>query len=143
MMRSKSLYFFSCETHADDCRNQDEGGQTDKGPFKGVDGHTHDGGLRGAVIPAQVGAVHHDQNGRNSQDAQAYCDEQPMEGRAPHGLPPGKLQIDNLQLFREGLDLVRFRLRHCFAQQCADRGLQSLRQGDEQIGVRDGQSGIT
>ena len=63
-----------------------------------------------------------------------------MEGRPPHGLSPGKLQIDDLQLFRKGFDLVRLRLRHCLAQQRAHRRLQGLRQGDQQIGVRDGQA---
>jgi hypothetical protein len=105
-----------------------------------VDGHAHDGGFRGTVIPAQVGAVHHDQNGRDSQDAHAHDDEQPVEGRAPHGLSPGKLQIDNLQLFREGFDLIRLYLRHRLAQQGAHGSLQGLRQDDEQIGIRDGQS---
>ena len=42
--------------------------------------------------------------------------------------------------FQKGFDLVRLRLRHCLAQQRAHRRLQGLRQGDQQIGVRDGQA---
>ena len=80
------------------------------------------------------------QNRGDGQDAPAHRDEQPVEGRPPHGLSPGKLQIDDLQLFRKGFDLVRLRLRHCLAQQRAHRRLQGLRQGDQQIGVRDGQA---
>ena len=137
------LCFFLRQKNADQCRNQDKGRQTDKAPFKGVEDHPHDGGLRDAVIPAQVRAVHHGQDCGHGQNTHAHRNEQPVDGRAPHGLSPGKLQVDDLQLFREGIDLVRFRLRHRLAQQRADWGLQSFRQGDEQIGVRDGQAGIT
>ena len=132
--------FFSRQENADHCRDQSKGRQTDKAPFKGVDGHAHDGSLRGAVIPAQVGAVHRCQDCGHGQNTHAHCNEQPVEGRAPHGLSPGKLQIDDLQFFREGFDLVRLYLRHRLAQQRAHGSLQGLRQGDQQIGIWDGQS---
>ena len=119
------LSSFPCQENACRRRDKDEGGQADKAPFKGVDGHPHDSGLRGAVIPTQVRAAHHRQNDGYSQDAHAHRDEPPVEGRAPQGLSPGKLQIDDLQLFRESLHLIHLRLCHCFAQQRADRRLNA------------------
>ena len=49
--------FFSRQENADRCRDQSKGRQTDKAPFKGVDGHPHNGGFRGAVIPAQIASL--------------------------------------------------------------------------------------
>ena len=63
-----------------------------------------------------------------------------MEGRAPHGLFSGKLQVDDLQLFRKGFHFIRLRLPYRLAQQRTNGDLQGLRQGDQQVGVRDGNS---
>lgn len=62
------------------CRrcDQDEGGQADKAPFKGVNGYPHNGSLRDAVIPSQVGAAHHRQNDGHGQDAHTHCNEPPL-----------------------------------------------------------------
>ena len=40
------LCFFSCQENAHQCRDQGKWCQTHKAPFKGVDGHAHDGGFQ-------------------------------------------------------------------------------------------------
>ena len=75
------LCFLPRQENADQSRDQGEGRQTDKTPFKGMDGHPHEGSLRGAVIPAQVGAVHHHQNCGNGQNAHYYAYEREYRPR--------------------------------------------------------------
>ena len=67
----KALCFFPRQENPHQCHNQGEGGQTDKAPFKSVNGHAHDGGLRGTVIPSQVKTVPHEQDRGNDHNAGA------------------------------------------------------------------------
>ena len=61
-------------------------------------------------------------------------------GAAPCGGPLGarKLQIDGFELFRKGIDVVGCGHVGRFAEQGAHRRFKRLRQGDQQVGIRDG-----
>lgn len=65
---------FPSQKHARQCCHQSKGRQKDKAAFKSVDNHTYDSGLRGAVIPAQVGAVRHDQDYSHGQSIHAHSE---------------------------------------------------------------------
>lgn len=95
------LYFFPCKTHADDCRNQDKGSQLDKQPLKGVVDSTCHGKLRVTKIPAQIGTVDCQHSRKQYYNDSPYCNQRPVQRSSSECLSPCKLQIEDLQLFRE------------------------------------------
>ena len=135
--------FFPRQENPDGCRDQEQRCHSDKQPLKGVEGRTHDSSFRVAEIPAQVWAVDHGQSRESGHEKCTECDQGPVEDISTKSLSAGELQIDDLQLFCEGFDCVRLRLCHSLPQQRAHGRLQGLRQGNQQIRIRDRQSRFT
>ena len=96
------------------------------------------GGLRVAEIPALIGAVPKKQKEQHPRCGRRQDEKKDMKDPFSPPLPPGQLEIDDLQLFGNGPEGVGLRRWEGFAQKGADRGVQRLGQGQKQVGVWDG-----
>ena len=72
-------------------------------------------------------------------DDQTQSQQRPEEAFSSVRFPPGQLPVELLQLFRNNPYFVRLFRGDGLAQQRADGRFQRLRQGNEQIGVRNRQ----
>lgn len=76
------------------------------------------------------------QKSRCKRNAQRDAD--PVQHRPSRPLSLCQLEIDDLQLFRNRFQIIRLRRGDRLSQQSADRRLQCLREGKQQVGIWDG-----
>ena len=99
------------------CPYENPRGQSDKQPLKGVEEHSNDGGLRIAVVPAQIRTAEFAENHKNRCCDSAQRDQQPVPRLSSHGHPLCQLEVDDLQFLANHLQTVSLRCGNRLSQQ--------------------------
>ena len=105
--------------------------------------HPGHGRLRVLVIPGKIGAAHGKQRQKSRYEHDAQRNADPVQHGFSRPLPFCQLEIDDLQLFRDRFQVIRLRCGDRLTQQSADRRLQCLREGKQQVGIWDGSPPFT
>ena len=132
----------SRQDSAGDSPRQEEGPHPGEQPFQGMVDSPQHGGFWVAVIPVLVGAVQQEQEGEKCHNGRAKHDKEPVDDFPSAACYLCQLQIDHLQLFRNGSQLVCLGFRDGLSQKRADRRFQRFRQSDQQVGIGDRQPGF-
>ena len=133
----------SRQDSADNRSRQEKRPHPGEQPFQGVVDSPQHGGFRIAVIPVLIGAVQQEQEGEKCHNGRAKRDKEPVKNFPPAACYLCQLQIDHLQFFRNGSQLVCLGFRDGLSQKRADRRFQRFRQSDQQVGIGNRQPGIT
>ncbi len=80
---AERLRLLPCQEKADNGANQDDGRQPDKQVFERVQCGAENGGFGIRIVPAEVRTVEHGQGGKDPDDGQAQCCQQPADGFPP------------------------------------------------------------
>lgn len=132
------LFSLSSQERPNCCGEQENRRCPDIQPLGSMQRHPGHGRLRVLVIPGKIGAAHGKQRQKSRYEHDAQRDADPVQHRPSRPLSLCQLEIDDLQLFRNRFQIIRLRRGDRLSQQSADRRLQCLREGKQQVGIWDG-----